>query len=63
MDELYTFTGKKKTGSTSWHFFDRATRCILAWMVRFKRSGYEFQEMLVNSAPGHDYYSNDYEAY
>ena len=44
-------------------FVDRATRCILAWMVRYKRNGYEFQEMLANSAPGHDYYSDDYEAY
>ena len=32
-------------------------------MVRYKRCGYEFQEMLANSAPGHGYYSDDYEAY
>ena len=32
-------------------------------MVSYKRSGYEFQEMLAYSIPGHDYYSDDYEAY
>lgn len=44
-------------------FVDRAPRCILAWMVSHKRSGYEFQEMLATSVPGHDYYSDDFEAY
>ena len=44
-------------------FVDRATRCILAWMVSYKRRGYEVQEMLANSIEGHDYYSDDYEAY
>lgn len=44
-------------------FVDRTTRCILAWMVIHKLSGYEFQEMLANSVPGHDYYSDDFEAY
>ena len=44
-------------------YVDRTTRCILAWMVSHKRSGYEFQEMLANSVPGHDYYSDAFEAY
>ena len=44
-------------------FVDRDTRCILAWMVSYKRSGYEFQEMLADSVQGHDYYSDDYQGY
>jgi len=35
----------------------------LAWKVSHKRSGYEFQEMLLENIQGHDYYSDDYEAY
>ena len=44
-------------------FVDRETRCILAWKVSYKRTGYEFQEMLAESVQGHDYYSDDYDAY
>lgn len=44
-------------------FVDRETGCILAWKVSTKRRGYEFQEMLAESVQGHDYYSDDYEAY
>lgn len=44
-------------------FVDRATRCVLAWKVSTKRRAYEFQEMLAESVQGHDYYSDDYEAY
>ena len=44
-------------------FVDRDTRCILAWKVSYRRSGYEFQEMLADSVQGHDYYSDDYQGY
>ncbi len=44
-------------------FVDRDTRCILAWMVSYKRSGNQFQEMLAHSVQGHDYYSDDYQSY
>lgn len=33
---------------------DRATRCILAWLVSYRGRGYEFQEMLANNIQGHD---------
>ena len=44
-------------------YVDRETRCILAWMVSYKRSGYQFQEMLANSLQGHAYFSDDYQGY
>ena len=44
-------------------FVDRATRCIIAWRVTYKRRGYEVQEMLAYSVQGHEYYSDDYDAY
>ncbi|MEA3440845.1 MAG: hypothetical protein U9R58_11230 [Chloroflexota bacterium] len=44
-------------------FVDKETRCILTWKVSHKRSGYEIQELVTDSVQGHDYYSDDYEAY
>jgi len=44
-------------------FVDRETRCILAWKVSTKRTGFEFQEMLSESVHGHDYYSDDHQGY
>jgi len=63
MDELYTFIGKKKNRVYVMTFVDRDTRCILARKVGYRRSGYEFQEMLAHSVQGHDYYSDDYQGY
>ena len=44
-------------------FVDRQTRCILAWKVSKRRTGFEFQEMLAESAQEHDYYSDDHQGY
>lgn len=44
-------------------FVDRKTRCIIAWKVSTKRTGFEFQEMLAESVQGHDYYSDDHQGY
>jgi insertion element IS1 protein InsB len=63
VDELYTFIEKKKNRIYILTFVDRETRCILAWKVSKKRTGYQFQEMLVESVQGHDYYTDDYQGY
>ena len=49
MDELYTFIWREKNRIYILTFVDRETRCILAWQVSTKRSGTEFQEMLLES--------------
>ena len=44
-------------------YVDWATRCNFAWKVSTQRSGTEFQDMLAESVPGHDYFMDDYQVY